>query len=153
MTRILKIRLIRSTLRSMSGEVSIFSSNLTNLKIFCPISNLSLDNHQGQLGIGSRSVGKTLMSPKAWSFNMIIRQISCGEEHAALVTCKNGIIHLSNDKSKGTDFYYRKQCRRSSRHWKSFLEAIFSAMPRRELRQSQMYSGFMWLGTYCRRNG
>jgi len=40
----------------------------------------------GQLGISTQGVGKNYTKPKFCSFNIVIRQISCGEEHTAMIT-------------------------------------------------------------------
>jgi X-linked retinitis pigmentosa GTPase regulator len=46
-----------------------------------------LGDHYGQLGLGQKYTGKTYPDPKICSFNLVIREVSCGEEHAAFITC------------------------------------------------------------------
>jgi len=45
-------------------------------------------NHYGQLGLEERSIGKSHSTPRVLTLNFIIKEISCGEDHAALVTSK-----------------------------------------------------------------
>ena len=53
--------------------------------------NEIVGDHHGQLGLGEKCVGRSYPDPKTWSFNMIIRFVSCGEDHSALVS-GNSII-------------------------------------------------------------
>ena len=72
-------------------EVYVWGSKSLPLFHFFHFLSLSyliiIGNHQGQLGIGHKYAGKTYIGPKAWSFNQIILQVSCGEEHSAFLTC------------------------------------------------------------------
>lgn len=43
-------------------------------------------NTSGQLGISTQGVGKNYPKPKYCSFNIVLRQISCGDEHTAMIT-------------------------------------------------------------------
>jgi len=54
------------------------------------LSNIEYEkgDHYGQLGLGHKYTGKTYPEPKICSFNLVIREVSCGEEHAAFITCK-----------------------------------------------------------------
>ncbi len=45
-----------------------------------------VDDCYGQLGISSKGVGKSYTRPRLCSFNIVIQDISCGDEHTALVT-------------------------------------------------------------------
>lgn len=54
-------------------------------------------NHQGQLGLGHKYAGRTYISPKAWSFNMVITQVSCGEDHAAFVSLKGQVFTMGSN--------------------------------------------------------
>ena len=47
-----------------------------------------IDDTFGQLGISSEGIGKSYNRPKFCSFNIIIKDVSCGEEHTALITSK-----------------------------------------------------------------
>ena len=61
-----------TTLRSLLGEVwSLFI----------------LDDLKGQLGINSQT-GKYYSLPKLVCFHTVIKSVSCGEDHAALITSK-----------------------------------------------------------------
>ncbi len=46
------------------------------------------DDTFGQLGISSQGTGKNYGRPKFCSFNIIIKDLSCGDDHTALVTSK-----------------------------------------------------------------
>jgi alpha-tubulin suppressor-like RCC1 family protein len=46
----------------------------------------AIDDSFGQLGISSERIGKSYNKPKFCSFNIIIKDIACGEEHTALLT-------------------------------------------------------------------
>ena len=43
-------------------------------------------NNLGQLGILSQGISKSYSKPKFYSFNIVIKEISCGNEHTALIT-------------------------------------------------------------------
>ena len=58
---------------------------------------------QGQLGLGEnrgvavetgviKNAGTNICVPRFCSYNISIREVSCGEEHAGFITCKN--FHL-----------------------------------------------------------
>ena len=55
----------------------------------------SIDDSFGQLGISSEGGGKNYCKPKFCSFNIIIKELSCGEEHTALITSIIKIIYVS----------------------------------------------------------
>ena len=40
----------------------------------------------GQLGISVQGIGKTYLTPRFCSFNIIIKEVSCGNEHTAVIT-------------------------------------------------------------------
>ena len=64
-------------------------------------------DHQGQLGLGSKDNSKCYSVPRFCSFNVFIKQISCGDEHSAFIT-NNGLIYTigSNQDGKlGIDNY------------------------------------------------
>jgi len=69
-------------------------------QIFYTINSITGDHH-GQLGLGQKYIGKTYSSPKICSFNLIIKEVSCGEEHAAFITCREIYYHISNQLAKG----------------------------------------------------
>ncbi|OMJ90599.1 hypothetical protein SteCoe_6997 [Stentor coeruleus] len=54
----------------------------------------------GQLGLGSKACGKVLKSPRLCSFNILIREISCGEEHSALIS-HSGYVYTMGTNSEG----------------------------------------------------
>lgn len=64
-------------------EVYVWGGNLFLLFL------IPSGDHYGQLGLGQKYIGKTYPDPKICSFNLVIRDVSCGEEHAAFVTCKS----------------------------------------------------------------
>lgn len=43
------------------------------------------EDYYGQLGLGGKQVGKTYSNPRFCSFNIVIRALSCGEEHSAFI--------------------------------------------------------------------
>lgn len=50
--------------------------------------DLKIDNHNGQLGLGknNQNVKKSYLTPLICSFSLIIKEVSCGAEHAAFLT-------------------------------------------------------------------
>jgi alpha-tubulin suppressor-like RCC1 family protein len=54
----------------------------------------------GQFGIGERSIGKFYMSPKCCSFSVVIRKISCGEEHSGFIAA-NGYVYTMGSNQSG----------------------------------------------------
>ncbi len=46
---------------------------------------------RGQLGINSRA-GKSYTLPKLVCFHTVIQEVSCGEDHAALITSKPDLL-------------------------------------------------------------
>lgn len=54
----------------------------------------------GQLGLGSKTCGKVLKAPRLCSFNILIREISCGEEHSALIS-HSGYVYTMGSNSEG----------------------------------------------------
>ncbi|OMJ77676.1 hypothetical protein SteCoe_22667 [Stentor coeruleus] len=54
----------------------------------------------GQLGLGSKTCGKVLKSPRLCSFNILIREISCGEEHSALIS-HSGYVYTMGSNNDG----------------------------------------------------
>ena len=53
-------------------------------------------DHSGQLGLGG-SVGKTYSIPRLCSFNVIIKEISCGEEHAGFISLQSHIYTMGSN--------------------------------------------------------
>lgn len=47
---------------------------------------INLDDSFGQLGISTEEQRKNRIKPKICSFNIVIKSISCGDQHAALIT-------------------------------------------------------------------
>lgn len=47
-----------------------------------------LDDYYGQLGVGFEKTQHPL--PKVCSFNILIRQVSCGEDHTAFIVEPSG---------------------------------------------------------------
>jgi X-linked retinitis pigmentosa GTPase regulator len=46
-------------------------------------------DHSGQLGLGTNPLGKTYPVPRYCTYNIAIRQISCGDDHSAFITSKH----------------------------------------------------------------
>ncbi len=57
-------------------------------------------DHFGQLGLASKQTGKTYCIPRFCSFNVFIKQMACGEEHAAFVA-QNGCVYTMGSNSEG----------------------------------------------------
>jgi len=55
-----------------------------NERMYTEVYSWGFDGY-GQLGISSQT-GKTYTQPKLCSFNIVIKEISCGNEHAAIIT-------------------------------------------------------------------
>lgn len=68
-------RMMVNSLRSMSGAVSNSTVHF-------------LDDYHGQLGVGFDKTAHPI--PKVCSFNIVIRQVSCGEDHTAFVVEPSG---------------------------------------------------------------
>ncbi len=69
------IRMMVNLLRSMFGAVR---NNIVHI----------LDDYHGQLGVGFDKTAHPI--PKVCSFNIVIRQVSCGEDHTAFVVEPSG---------------------------------------------------------------
>jgi len=54
-------------------------------------------NHHGQLGLEERSIGKSHSTPRVLTLNFIIKEISCGEDHAALVTTRGHVYTIGSN--------------------------------------------------------
>ena len=57
-------------------------------------------DNQGQLGLGSKSTKSVQKVPKLCSFNILIEQISCGEEHSALIS-QTGYVYTMGSNLDG----------------------------------------------------
>lgn len=57
-------------------------------------------DHFGQLGLASKQTGKTYCVPRFCSFNVFIKQVACGEEHAAFIA-QNGCVYTMGSNSEG----------------------------------------------------
>ncbi|CAG9322189.1 unnamed protein product [Blepharisma stoltei] len=57
-------------------------------------------DHFGQLGLGGKLNGKTYTVPRFCSFNVTIKDISCGEEHSAFVSAA-GHVYCMGSNSEG----------------------------------------------------
>ena len=74
------------SLRSMSGGVSY------RVLTF-------LDDYYGQLGVGFEKTQHPL--PKVCSFNIMIRQVSCGEDHTAFIVEPSGQVYAMGNNQDG----------------------------------------------------
>ena len=54
-------------------------------------------DHFGQLGLGSKHTGKTYSSPRFCSFNILIREIACGEEHSAFIASSGHVYSMGSN--------------------------------------------------------
>ena len=54
----------------------------------------------GQLGLGGKTYGKIYKLPKLCSFNILIKEISCGEEHSALIS-QSGYVYTMGSNNEG----------------------------------------------------
>jgi len=68
--------------------------------VFYNKNNKKLGDSYGQLGISSKGIGKTYAKPKVCSFNIVIQDLSCGEEHAALLT-NDGLLYTMGNNLNG----------------------------------------------------
>lgn len=58
-----------------------------------------LDDYYGQLGVGSDKVIHNL--PKVCSFNIVVTDVSCGEEHTVFVQGDGGYVYAMGNNSEG----------------------------------------------------
>lgn len=57
-------------------------------------------DHFGQLGQGTQSPGKTYTLPRLCSFNILIRELACGDEHTAFAD-SHGYVYTMGSNSEG----------------------------------------------------
>lgn len=57
-------------------------------------------DHFGQLGLGDKRGGKTFALPRCCSFNIIIREVACGDEHTAFIA-NNGYVYAMGNNADG----------------------------------------------------
>ncbi|OMJ68419.1 hypothetical protein SteCoe_34128 [Stentor coeruleus] len=67
----------------------------------------------GQLGLGNKHSGKTYSSPRFCSFNILIKDISCGEEHSAFIS-QSGHVYCMGSNNDGRLGLGNKNIRQSS---------------------------------------
>lgn len=70
-------------------------------------------DHFGQLGLGNKYSGKTYASPRFCSFNILIKEIACGEEHSAFIAL-SGHVYSMGSNSDGRLGLGDKSLRQSS---------------------------------------
>ena len=70
-------------------------------------------DHFGQLGLGNKHTGKTYASPRFCSFNILIKEIACGEEHSAFISL-SGHVYSMGSNSDGRLGLGDKNMRQSS---------------------------------------
>ena len=58
------------------------------------------DDKFGQLGLGDKRRGQNYCIPRFCSFGIKIKQISCGEEHAAFIS-KDNLIYTMGKNNEG----------------------------------------------------
>ena len=54
-------------------------------------------DHFGQLGLGNKHAGKTYSSPRFCSFNILIKEIACGEEHSAFISSSGHVYSMGSN--------------------------------------------------------
>lgn len=57
-------------------------------------------DHFGQLGLGNKHSGKTYPTPRFCSFNILIKELACGEEHSAFISA-SGHVYSMGSNSEG----------------------------------------------------
>ena len=57
-------------------------------------------DHFGQLGLGNKHSGKTYSSPRFCSFNILIKELACGEEHSVFISA-SGHVYSMGSNSEG----------------------------------------------------
>lgn len=57
------------------------------------------DDYYGQLGVGCEKVIHNL--PKVCSFNIVVNDVSCGEEHTVFVQGDGGYVYAMGSNSEG----------------------------------------------------
>jgi alpha-tubulin suppressor-like RCC1 family protein len=70
------------------------------------------NDYYGQLGVGSEKCVHRI--PKICSFNIVIRQVSCGEEHTAFVSLNGGHVYSMGSNSEGKLGVSEKQLKHSN---------------------------------------
>ena len=58
-----------------------------------------IDDYYGQLGVGSEKVVHNL--PKVCSFNIVVTDVSCGDEHTVFVQGDGGYVYAMGSNSEG----------------------------------------------------
>lgn len=58
-----------------------------------------IDDYYGQLGVGCERVIHNL--PKVCSFNIMVKQVSCGEEHTVFVSGEGGYVYAMGNNADG----------------------------------------------------
>ena len=54
-------------------------------------------DHFGQLGLGGKVLNKTYSSPRFCSFNILIKEISCGEEHSGFISSSGHVYTMGSN--------------------------------------------------------
>ncbi len=73
-------------------EIYVWGSKFISIFIF-------IDDYFGQLGVGFEKTIHPL--PKVCSFNILIRQVSCGEDHTAFIVEPSGQVYSMGNNSDG----------------------------------------------------
>ena len=63
---------------------------------FTEIFAWGLDN-KGQLGLGSKTPGKSYTLPRFCSFNIMIQEISCGEDHSGFISISGHVYCMGSN--------------------------------------------------------
>lgn len=57
-------------------------------------------DHFGQLGLGSKYPGSSFSYPRYCTFNVLIKQVACGEEHSAFIS-NRGYVYTMGSNNEG----------------------------------------------------
>ena len=60
---------------------------------------LIIDDYYGQLGVGNQRCIHSL--PKVCSFNILVKQVSCGDEHTVFVSGDGGFVYAMGNNQDG----------------------------------------------------
>ena len=60
---------------------------------------MCIDDYFGQLGVGNEKVIHNL--PKICSFNIVVSEVSCGEEHTVFVQADGGYVYAMGNNAEG----------------------------------------------------
>ena len=92
----LQTTLIRSNVKAMKQFQSFIFGAVRRIY---GLIGFSIDDYYGQLGVGSEKVIHNL--PKVCSFNIVVTDVSCGEEHTVFVQGDGGYVYAMGSNNEG----------------------------------------------------